>query len=114
MTPFFHVDQGVPAGCPQAPLLAKAVLAPALIPWKEHHPKAHLSSWVDDVGFDLAGITPLQVAQEAVEAYRDLQQRLTGLGLKVNPKKQLSSPPIAELNKLCKGCYKNTSHQFPR
>ena len=87
MTPFFHVDHGVPAGCPQAPLLAKAVLAPALIPWKEHHPKAHLSSWVDDVGFDLAGTTPLQVAQEAVEAYRELQQRLTGLGLRVNPKK---------------------------
>ena len=26
LTPFFHVDHGVPAGCPQAPLLAKAVL----------------------------------------------------------------------------------------
>ena len=25
MTPFFHVEHGVPAGCPQAPLLAKAV-----------------------------------------------------------------------------------------
>ena len=34
MTPFFHVDQGVPAGCPQAPLLAKAVLTPALAPWQ--------------------------------------------------------------------------------
>ena len=87
LTPFFHVDHGVPAGCPQAPLLAKAVLAPALIPWKEQHPKAHLSSWVDDVGFDLEGTTALQVAQQAVAAYRDLQQRLTGLGLKVNPKK---------------------------
>ena len=35
MTPFFHVDNGVPAGYPQAPLLAKAVLAPPLIPWTE-------------------------------------------------------------------------------
>ena len=44
LTPFFHVDHGVPAGCPQAPLLAKAVLAPALIPWKANHPAANLSS----------------------------------------------------------------------
>ena len=34
MTPFFTVQNGVPAGCPQAPLLAKAVLAPALQPWQ--------------------------------------------------------------------------------
>ena len=87
LTPFFHVDHGVPAGCPQAPLLAKAVLAPALIPWKEQHPTAHLSSWVDDVGFDMEGSTALQVAQQAVAAYRDLHQRLTAIGLKVNPKK---------------------------
>ena len=87
MTPFFHVDSGVPAGCPQAPLLAKAVLAPALIPWKAQHPQANLSSWVDDVGFDLTGKTATQVAQQAVEAYRDLHHRLTTLGLKVNPKK---------------------------
>ena len=72
MTPFFHVEHGVPAGCPQAPLLAKVVLPPALIPWKQQHPDIHLSSWVDDVGFDLKGSTLLQVAQQAVEAYRDL------------------------------------------
>ena len=39
-----------------------------------------MSSWVDDVGFDLTG-------QQAVEAYRDLHHRLTSLGLQVNPKK---------------------------
>lgn len=87
MTPFFKVKRGVPAGCPQAPLLAKAVLAPALIPWKEAHTEAHLSSWVDDVGFDAAGTTPLQVATTAVAAYRDLHSRLVELGLRVNPKK---------------------------
>lgn len=32
MTPFFTVNKGIPAGCPQAPLLAKAVLAPAILP----------------------------------------------------------------------------------
>ena len=66
-----------------------AVLAPALLPWKgkEQHPKANLSSWVDDVGFDLTGSSALQVAHQAVEAYRDLHLRLTSLGLKVNPKK---------------------------
>lgn len=79
--------QHVPAGCPQAPLLAKAVLAPALIPWKEQHAQVYLSSWVDDVGFDTAGQTPLQVAQEAVAAYRDLHAKLVDLGLRVNPKK---------------------------
>ena len=60
---------------------------PALIPWKQQHPEANLSSWVDDVGFDLTGTTALQVAKTAVEAYRELQQRLTGLDLKVNPKR---------------------------
>ena len=87
MTPFFHVDQGVPAGCPQAPLLAKAVLTPALAPWHEQHPHIHLSSWVDDIGYDTAGSTPQKVAQQAIEAYRDLHQRLTQLGMKVSAKK---------------------------
>ena len=87
MTPFFTVTNGVPAGCPQAPLLAKAVLAPALQPWQQQHPAIHLSSWVDDVGFDTASPTALQAAKEAVEAYRDLHRRLLSLGLQVNPKK---------------------------
>ena len=63
------------------------VLAPALIPWKQKRENVHLSSWVDDVGFDTAGSTPMQVAQTAVEAYRDLHNKLVGLGLRVNPKK---------------------------
>ena len=87
MTPFFTVQNGVPAGCPQAPLLAKAVLAPALQPWKTNHPDVHLSNWVDDVGFDTAGSTPMTVAKKAVNAYRDLHKRLVQLGLKVNPQK---------------------------
>ena len=86
-TPFFRVDRGIPAGCPQAPLLAKAVLAPALIPWREDHPDIHLTSWVDDIGYDTHGRSPLQVATRAVEAYRDLHARLQHLGLRVNAKK---------------------------
>ena len=58
-------------------MLAKVVLAPALAPWKESHPQAHLSSWVDDVGFDLQADTQMQVAQQAVAAYRDLYQKTT-------------------------------------
>ena len=87
MTPFFHVDQGVPAGCPQAPLLAKAVLTPALAPWHEQHKHIHLSSWVDDIGFDTAGKHPQQVAQQAVDAYRALHHKLTSIGLRVSAKK---------------------------
>ena len=87
MTPFFHVDQGVPAGCPQAPLLAKAILTPALAPWHAQHQHIHLSSWVDDIGYDTAGSTPQGVAQQAVGAYRDLHHRLTELGMKVSAKK---------------------------
>ena len=84
-TPFFRVDRGIPAGCPQAPLLAKAVLAPALVPWREEHPNIHLTSWVDDIGYDTHGRSPLQVATRA--AYRDLHTRLQQLGLRVNAKK---------------------------
>ena len=87
MTPFFHVDQGVPAGCPQAPLLAKAILIPALAPWHAQHQHIHLSSWVDDIGYDTASSTPQGVAHQAVEAYRDLHRRLTELGMKVSAKK---------------------------
>ena len=86
-TPFFRVDRGIPAGCPQAPLLAKAVLAPALIPWQQAHKTVHLSSWVDDIGYDTHGGNPIQVAKQAVEAYRNLHERLVHLGLKVNAKK---------------------------
>ena len=71
----------------EAPLLAKAVLAPALQPWQQAHPAIHLSSWVDDVGFDTASRTPLQAAKDSVAAYRDLHSRLLQLGLQVNPKK---------------------------
>lgn len=42
------------------------LLAPALTPWKTQHPQVHLSSWVDDVGFDAAGTSPHQVATQAV------------------------------------------------
>ena len=87
LTAFFTVNQGIPAGCPQAPLLAKAALAPAILPWKERHAAVHLSSWVDDVGFDTAGRNAVQVAKDAVAAYRELHQRLVELGLKVNSKK---------------------------
>ena len=90
MTPFFKVTNGVPAGCPQAPLLAKAVLAPALQPWQESHPTIYLSSWVDDVGFDTASATRLQAAKDSVAAYRDL------LELGLQPKKTAfiaSTPP---------------------
>ena len=66
-TPFFRVDRGIPAGCPQAPLLAKAVLAPALIPWQQNHKKIHLSSWVDDSGYDTHGSAPFQVAKAGLQ-----------------------------------------------
>ena len=56
-------------------------------PWQQLHPAIHLSSWVDDVGFDTASRTPLQAAQASVAAYRDLHARLLQLGLQVNPKK---------------------------
>lgn len=46
-----------------------------------------MSSWVDDVGFDTHGRTPIQVAQTAIGAYRNLHDRLVRLGLKVNAKK---------------------------
>ena len=37
--------------------------------------------------WDVTGSNAVQVAKTAVEAYRELQHRLTDLGLKVNPKK---------------------------
>ena len=55
LSEFFFAQKGVGAGCPQAPLLAKAYLAPALVPWVEHHPHMHLSGWVDNVGYDCEG-----------------------------------------------------------
>ena len=58
MTPFFHVDHGIPAGCPQAPMLAKVVLAPAgrkaihtpiyqvgLMMWASISKQTHPSRW---------------------------------------------------------------------
>ena len=37
---------------PSTSSLAKVVLAPALIPWKQQHPQINLSGWADDVDFD--------------------------------------------------------------
>ena len=111
MTPFFKVQNGVPAGCPQAPLLAKAVLAPALQPWQENHPTIYLSSWVDDVGFDTASATPLKAAKDAVAAYRELHRRLMDLGLQVNPKKTAF---IGPRNVNCEHSSKTMNHQLKR
>ena len=91
VTPLFTVQNGVPAGCRQAPLLAKAVLAPALQPWKAQEsipPAGSMMSGLTQPG-DLQCKWPrqVQVAKTAVAAYRDLQQRLVALGLQVNPKK---------------------------
>ena len=112
MTPFFTVQNGVPAGCPQAPLLAKVVLAPALQPWKAQHPGVHLSSWVDDVGFDAAGKTPTSVAHKAINAYRDLHQRLIDTGLKVNPQKTAFIATDRATDKALKNLLNQENHRW--
>ena len=114
MTPFFKVQNGVPAGCPQAPLLAKAVLAPALQPWQDAHPAIYLSSWVDDAGFDTASNTPLKAAKEAVAAYRDLHRRWLNWGCRSIQKRPLSSPLTKPRTGSSGHCCKSTNHQLSR
>ena len=81
---WFHVTHGVAAGCPQAPLLAKAFLQPILSPFQAQHPDLHLNGWVDDIGFDGKHHNPDMLANRIVNAWQELRQALTTAGLKVN------------------------------
>ena len=106
MTPFFHVTKGVPAGCPQAPLLAKAVLAPALTPWQEQRKHIHLSSWVDDVGYDTAGKHPQQVPNRQLKHTETSIKDSPPWVSKSAPKRPPSLPQTnsqTESSKLCSG-----------
>ena len=82
-----HCTHGICAGCPQAPLLAKTHLAPALENFLRRHEEAHVDTWVDDISFDIEGSNAKQVAQEAVQAFRDLQNELADIELTMNVKK---------------------------
>ena len=81
---WFHVTHGVAAGCPQAPLLAKAFLQPILSPFQAKHPDLHLNGWVDDIGFDGNHHNPDTLATRIVTAWHELRSQLTDAGLKVN------------------------------
>ena len=81
---WFHVTHGVAAGCPQAPLLAKAFLQPILSPFQAQHPDLHLNGWVDDIGFDGKHHNPDILATRIVHAWQELRQALSTAGLKVN------------------------------
>ena len=84
---WFHVTHGVAAGCPQAPLLAKAFLQPILSPFQAKHPDLHLNGWVDDIGFDGSHHNPDTLATRIhciVKAWHELRLQLTEAGLKVN------------------------------
>ena len=81
---WFHVSRGVAAGCPQAPLLAKAFLQPILSPFQTKRPELHLSGWVDDIGFDGSHHNPDTLANQIVTAWHELSQQLREAGLKVN------------------------------
>ena len=79
-------SHGICAGCPQAPLLAKTHLAPALENFLRAHPTAHVDTWVDDISCDLEGANAKHVAKEAVQAFRNLQTELNNIGLTMNAK----------------------------
>ena len=84
---WFHVTKGMAAGCPQAPLLAKAYLQPILSPFQAKRPELHLNGWVDDIGFDGSHHNADTLAQNMVTAWHELSTQLREVGLKVNNQK---------------------------
>ena len=84
LSEFFFTQKGVAAGCPQAPLLAKAYLAPAVQPFVAKFPQINVNGWVDDIGYDLEDDDPDRAATTAIAAWRDLKARLDHIGLRVS------------------------------
>ena len=89
-TPFFRVDQSIPAGCPQAPLLAKAVLAPALIPWKQQHEECTCRA-----GWMMLALTPMaehpyRLPKQPSRPTATSTTGWSGLGSRLMPRRQLS------------------------
>lgn len=68
----------------QAPLLAKAYLAPAFPSCVKRFPQIQLNGLVDDIGYDLEDDGP---EGSPAGCGRDLKSRLDQLGLRVNAKK---------------------------
>ena len=82
-----HYRKGILEGCPQAPAIAKLVLYQPLKDLQRQHPAVILQTWVDDISFDIRAKHPTYVAQEALQAYRNLRTALAQAGLRLNTNK---------------------------
>ena len=51
-------QQGILAGCPIAPVLAKIIMAPTFRQFKQQLEPLHCDVWVDDISVDLTADTP--------------------------------------------------------
>ena len=80
----FYTKNGILAGDPLAPQIAKVYLQPILQRFHTQHPECQTDVWVDDISFDVCDENPNRAAIKAVDALRTLKAELEEDGLRLS------------------------------
>ena len=89
--------RGLLQGCPTSVALAKAYLFELLQTVAKRFPEVDFSSFIDDLGFDLCGDDPDELATAIMQIFFVVQNGLASLGLEINLAKSgflCSSPAV--------------------
>ena len=82
-----RATNGVQAGCPAAPSLAKVALHPVIDKIQRRRDVANVDCWLDDVSIDIQHKSFKQVADSAIRVYRSLKDGMDANGFTISSKK---------------------------
>ncbi|CAE7466241.1 unnamed protein product, partial [Symbiodinium natans] len=82
-----RATNGVQAGCPAAPSLAKVALHPVIEKIQRRRDVANVDCWLDDVSIDIQHKSFKHVADSAIRVYRSLKDGMDANGFKISSKK---------------------------
>ena len=82
-----RATNGVQAGCPAAPSLAKVALHPVIEKIQRRRDVANVDCWLDDVSIDIQHKSFKHVADSAIRVYRSLKDGMDANGFTISSKK---------------------------
>ncbi|CAE7569710.1 unnamed protein product [Symbiodinium natans] len=82
-----RATNGVQAGCPAAPSLAKVALHPVIDKIQRRRDVANVDCWLDDVSIDIQHKSFKHVADSAIRVYRSLKDGMDANGFTISSKK---------------------------
>ncbi|CAE7295568.1 unnamed protein product [Symbiodinium natans] len=82
-----RATNGVQAGCPAAPSLAKVALHPVIDKIQRRRDVTNVDCWLDDVSIDIQHKSFKQAADSAIRVYRSLKDGMDANGFTISSKK---------------------------